>query len=184
MTLLHTDTHRSPSVRTPAVAVRLAACAPMGQRAHMDSDSPRSMVRRQVRAERERRGWSQSDLATAAGVSRGTIANLERGMHLTEGKEAKIESALGKHVGWLDDIRGGRKTEAVDFDEPSPAESTPAEPGAATWGDLRRELAWWHGRLRDTPEDYQRLLYLLDLSAQLEDSPVSTQGGTQVDAQG
>jgi transcriptional regulator with XRE-family HTH domain len=150
----------------------------------MDSDSPRSAVRRQVRAERERRGWSQSDLATAAGVSRGTIANLESGMHLTEGKEAKIESALGKPVGWLDDIRSGRTPEAVDFDEPPREEPARGGPGGATWGDLRRELAWWHGRLRDTPQDYQRLLYLLDLSAQLEDSPVSTQGGTQVDAQG
>lgn len=183
MALLHREHQRSPSVPRPAAAVRLAACSPMGHRAHMDSDSPRSTVRRQVRAERERRGWSQTDLATSAGVSRGTVANLEGGMHLTEGKEAKIETALGKPVGWLDDIRAGRTAEAVDFGDVPTEEPARGDPATATWGDLRREIKWWHERLRDTPEDYQRLLYLLDLSAQFEESPLSTQSGLQADAQ-
>lgn len=184
MTLLHTDTHRSPSVPRRSPAMRLAACSPIGQREHMDSDSPRSTVRRQVRAEREKRGWSQSDLATAAGVSRGTVANLERGVHLTEGKEAKIEAAFGKAVGWLDDIRAGRLSEAVEFSPPSEQPPARVEPTQGTAGDLRRELAYFHSRLRDNPDDFPRLLELLDLYAALADSPVSTLGGTQADAQG
>lgn len=155
----------------------------MGQREHMDSDSPRSTVRRQVRAEREKRGWSQMDLATNAGVSRGTIANLERGMHLTEGKEAKIEAALGKPVGWLDDIRAGRPSEAIEFSRSSGAPPARVEPATGTIGDLRRELAYFHRRLRDNPDDFQRLLDLLDLYAALQDRPVSTEGGAQINAQ-
>lgn len=65
--------------------------------------------------------------------------------------------------------------------EPAPER---VDPGSATWGDLRRELKWWHGRLRDTPEHYERLLYLLDLSAQLESRAASTEGGVQLDAHG
>lgn len=187
MTTLHMDTHRSPRVRKLAAPTGLSGCAPVGHRAHMDSDSPRSTVRRHVRAEREQRGWSQSDLAKAAGVSRGTIANLESGMHLTEGKEAKIETALGKPIGWLDDIRAGRVTATADFNEPTPdtpPTETRADPPPGPVRQLRVELAYFHGRLRDTPEDYTRLLDLLDLYASLADSPLSTQGGTHIDAQG
>lgn len=178
MTLLHSEHHQSLSVPRYVEVPRLAACTEVRQRDRMDSDSPRSTVRRQVRAEREQRGWSQSDLATAAGVSRGTIANLERGMHLTEGKEAKVEAALGKPVGWLDDIRAGRVTEAVVFADhgEQPAVSR-ADPETGTVGDLRRELKYFHGRFRDSPEDYGRLLDLLDLYYQLGHPANSTQGG-------
>jgi transcriptional regulator with XRE-family HTH domain len=155
----------------------------MSQRAPMEPDTARIAVRRQVRAERESRGWSQSDLARAAGVSRGTIANLERGMRLTEGKEAKIETALGKSVGWLDDLRSGRVSESVDFgDATVPARSTPVDPETGTLRDLWQELRYFHTRFRETPEDYIRLLALLDLSDRLEQRNVTTQSGVEDDA--
>lgn len=134
-----------------------------------------------MRAEREQRGWTQADLAKAAGVSRGTIANLERGMHLTEGKEAKVEAALGKPVGWLDDLRTGRVTEAVDFSPVSTPER--ADPATGTIGDLRREFAYFHRRFRDTPEDYDRVLDLLDLYHRLRLAESHTQGGLDVSAE-
>lgn len=68
-------------------------------------------VRRHVRAAREDREWSQYDLAQAARVSRGTVQNLENGLRLSEGKEAKIEKALGWKIGTLDRIRNGEEPE-------------------------------------------------------------------------
>lgn len=183
MTMLHTDTQQSPSVLKPVVPMRLADCTGMRQRAPMDSDSPRSTVRRQVRAERERRHWTQADLAVAAGVSRGTIANLEKGLHLTEGKESKVEAALGKPVGWLDDLRAGRVVaEAVDVnDHAGIAERV--DPTTGTVGDLRRELKYFHGRFRDSPEDYDRLMDLLDLYYRLGLPESTTQGGVHMSAE-
>jgi transcriptional regulator with XRE-family HTH domain len=183
MDLLHREHHRSPSVLKLAGGTRLAACAPLSQRVHMESDSPRSAVRRQVRAERERRGWTQTDLAAAAGVSRGSIANLERGTHLTEGTEARIETALGKPIGWLDELRGGRTPETVDFGEQSLQDGVPVDPATGTVGDIRREIAYFHGRFRDSPTDYERLLALVDLAVRLELGAPHTESGSEAGAQ-
>lgn len=147
----------------------------------MESDSPRSAVRRQVRAERERRGWSQTDLATAAGVSRGSVANLEGGGRLTEGKESKIESALEKPLGWLDGLRSGLTAAPAPADTREPTvddrSGVPANPVA----EYRMELDYFYDRLKDNPSDFVRLRRLLDLAVQLESD---TQSSTQLDAHG
>lgn len=142
----------------------------------MESDSPRSAVRRHVRAERERRDWTQSDLATAAGVSRGTVANLERGIRLTEGKESKIETALGKPVGWLDGLRAGH-TEIDDSDDALDATPARVDPDTGTLGDLQREMAYFRYKFRDTPEDFSRLMDLVDLFHRVMPPASSTHGG-------
>lgn len=69
--------------------------------------NPGQDVRRHVRAAREEHGWSQIGLARAARVSRGTVQNLENGLRLSEGKESRIEKALGWKIGSLDRIRNG-----------------------------------------------------------------------------
>lgn len=71
-------------------------------------------VRRHVRAAREECGWSQIGLARAARVSRGTVQNLENGLRLSEGKESKIEKALGWKIGSLDRIRNGDEPVVAD----------------------------------------------------------------------
>jgi transcriptional regulator with XRE-family HTH domain len=91
------------------------------QRAFMRT--PASRVRRYIRAERQRRGWSQADLASAAGIkSRTTIQNLENGSELREGLEAAVEEALGWKVGSIDALREGgepiRLRQASNSDEP------------------------------------------------------------------
>lgn len=141
----------------------------------MESDSPRSAVRRHVRAERERRDWTQSDLATAAGVSRGTVANLERGIRLTEGKESKIETALGKPVGWLDSLRAGHAE--IDNSDDAPEAAPRVDPDTGTLGDLQRELAYFRYKFRDTPEDFSRLMDLVDLFHRVMPPASSTEGG-------
>ncbi|MGB3443832.1 MAG: helix-turn-helix transcriptional regulator [Actinophytocola sp.] len=144
---------------------------------------PSQDVRRQVKAARGERDWTQKQLAQVARVSRGSVQNLENGIRLDQTTEAKIEGALGKPTGWLDSIRSGRVED--DAAPTRTAMEMPArvDPARATPGDLRRELAWWSRRL-NSREDFERLNYLLDLSAALEDSPLSTQGGLQSDAQG
>lgn len=89
-------------------------------------------VRRHVRAERELRGWNQIELAREAGVSRGTVQRLEDGVHLSEGKESKIEAALGWEVGSLDSIRADGK--------PIPADSGAGKP----LGQWLPDEAWEH----------------------------------------
>ncbi|MBB3666386.1 MULTISPECIES: helix-turn-helix domain-containing protein [Prauserella salsuginis group] len=73
-------------------------------------------VRRYVRAAREEHDWSQIGLAKAARVSRGTVQNLENGLRLSEGKESRIEKALGWKLGSLDRIRNGGEPEYVNDD--------------------------------------------------------------------
>lgn len=116
---------------------------------------------------------TQAGLAQAAAVATTLVGRAERGQAVSD----TTLKALARTLQIPDETITPHLTE-------TPTPTARVDPGSATWGDLRRELAWWHGRLRDSPEDYQRLLYLLELSAQLEDSPVSTQGGAQVDAQG
>jgi transcriptional regulator with XRE-family HTH domain len=80
-------------------------------------------LRKYIRAEREKRGWTQGDLADAAGVARNTVAHLERGGLLREGKEAAIEEALNWTLGSIDAIRNDqeptprRQPQATDPEE-------------------------------------------------------------------
>lgn len=141
----------------------------------------------------ERRGelaltWQQ--VAEEAGVSTETLYRIADGRQMRTTTKKGVERALRWQRGSVDRILAGGKPVPLP-DEASPstddvgvASRAPArvDPGSATWGDLRREIAWWHYRLRDTPEDYERLLYLLDLSGMFEGRPVSTQGGAQGDA--
>ncbi|MGW3986931.1 helix-turn-helix transcriptional regulator [Streptomyces sp. NPDC004830] len=48
-----------------------------------------------IRVARKRRGWSQTDLAERAGVSRPTIARIEANRDVTTTTVAKITQALG-----------------------------------------------------------------------------------------
>lgn len=49
----------------------------------------------QIRAARASRGWSQSVLADAAGVSRPSVARIEVGEDVSTGTLSKIVEALG-----------------------------------------------------------------------------------------
>lgn len=48
-----------------------------------------------MRAERRRRGWTQDQLKDASGVSRPTIARIERGYNVSTATVAKVADALG-----------------------------------------------------------------------------------------
>lgn len=52
-------------------------------------------VAERVREARRARGWSQSELATKAGVSRPTVARIEGGQHVLMGTLEKVTEALG-----------------------------------------------------------------------------------------
>lgn len=55
---------------------------------------------RMVRDARSSRGWSQTELAEHAGVSRPTIARIEAGRDVTTSTLAKVAGALGLKIGF------------------------------------------------------------------------------------
>lgn len=128
-----------------------------------------------VRAARKGRGWTQATLAKTANVATTLVGRMERGQVVSD----TTLKAVARALALPDSVIAPHLTDL----RPAPAPER-VEPAAATWGDLRRELQWWHGRLRESPEDYERLLYLLDLSAQVEGQARSTQSGVQLDAHG
>jgi phage repressor protein C with HTH and peptisase S24 domain len=54
-----------------------------------------------VKYAREQRGWTQSQLAVAAGLSQGTIGNIESGARQARGSLPQIAEALGVEHKWL-----------------------------------------------------------------------------------
>lgn len=52
-------------------------------------------------AARERKEWTQSQLAVAADVSQGTIGNIESGLRQSKGSLPQIAEALGVSHKWL-----------------------------------------------------------------------------------
>lgn len=128
-----------------------------------------------VRAARKGRGWTQAALAKTANVATTLVGRMERGQ-VVSGTTLK---AVARALDLPDSVIAPHLTEQRQEAAPERV-----DPAAAGWGDLRRELQWWHGRLRESPQDYERLLYLLELSAQLEGRAASTQSGVQLDAHG
>lgn len=49
----------------------------------------------QIRAARERKGWTQAQLATAVGVGQRTVGNWERGETVPQNRAAMIADVLG-----------------------------------------------------------------------------------------
>ena len=50
---------------------------------------------RQIRAARERMGWTQADLAAAVGVGMRTVGNWERGDTVPKNRMAKLQHLFG-----------------------------------------------------------------------------------------
>lgn len=63
-------------------------------------------VAERLRHARLQRGWTQNHLATAAGVSQGTIGNIESGARQSRGSLPQIAEALGISHKWLADGLG------------------------------------------------------------------------------
>lgn len=58
-----------------------------------------------IKSARELLGWKQEDLATRAGLSRVTVAKLERGISLPEDTVWRIQRAL--ELGGIEFLNGG-----------------------------------------------------------------------------
>jgi transcriptional regulator with XRE-family HTH domain len=55
---------------------------------------------------RNEKGWTQADLSVRAGVSTGTIGNIESDARLAKGSIPQIAKALGVNYDWLQDGTG------------------------------------------------------------------------------
>jgi transcriptional regulator with XRE-family HTH domain len=68
-----------------------------------------------LRRLRRLRGWTQGELAEAAGVGRATITRLERGLREPRpGTMARIARALGVEIRQIDEFREDRPQEPQD----------------------------------------------------------------------
>lgn len=64
--------------------------------------NPARGVGQDIRVARRALGWSQTELANRAQVSRPTIARVETGVNVSTGTLEKVAKALGKHLSILD----------------------------------------------------------------------------------
>jgi transcriptional regulator with XRE-family HTH domain len=62
---------------------------------------PVKTLAQRVKYAREQRGWTQSQLAVASGLSQGTIGNIESGARQARGSLPQIAEALGVEHKWL-----------------------------------------------------------------------------------
>ena len=60
--------------------------------------NPARGVGRDIRVARRALGWSQTELANRAQVSRPTIARVETGVNISTGMLEKVAKALGKRL--------------------------------------------------------------------------------------
>lgn len=64
--------------------------------------NPAHGVGQDIRVARRTLGWSQTELANRAQVSRPTIARVETGVNISTGTLEKVAKALGKRLRILD----------------------------------------------------------------------------------
>jgi transcriptional regulator with XRE-family HTH domain len=60
-----------------------------------------STVAERLKAARLHRKWSQADLATASGLSQGTVGNIEAGIRQSPGSQPRLAEALDVSLAWL-----------------------------------------------------------------------------------
>lgn len=126
-----------------------------------------------VRSARKQRKWTQADLARHANVATTLVGRVERGHPVSD----TTLRAIARTLDLPDTAIAPHLTE-----QPAPS-SRPVDPATGTVGDLQRELEYFHRRFRETPDDFDRLMDLLRLYAQLHTiSADSTQGGLRKDA--
>lgn len=155
----------------------------------------RSALDQLMNDSRQRLHVRWAEVARRANMTVQNLGRIRRGTISISWEAAQgIEAALQWERGSVEAVlNGGTPTllpvQASD-NQPAPAERpvsntpSPIDPRTGTVGDLRRGLAYFHMRFKDTPEDYERLLALLDLAVHLELGATNTQSSTQTEAHG
>lgn len=89
-------------------------------------DDPTPLIARRIRLERDARGWSQGQLAEAAGIAKATVSKVERGeMSPTATLLVRLASAFGLTLAGLlvraesGDIRVSRQAEQPVWTDPA-----------------------------------------------------------------
>lgn len=128
-----------------------------------------------IRSARKQRQWTQADLAQHANVATTLVGKVERGHPVSDTTLRAIARTLDLPDSAI----------APHLTEQSVPSDRRADPATGTVGDLQRELEYFHRRFRSTPDDFDRLMDLLRLYAQLHTiSADSTQSSARKDAQG
>ena len=85
-------------------------------------------IAERLKAAREEAGLTQEDVATAAGVAQGTVANIESGIRKNPRELLAIAKAVNVHPEWLKSGRGPRELVVpLDINQGIDAESAPIE---------------------------------------------------------
>ena len=106
-------------------------------------------IAERLKQAREAAGMTQPALAEKAGVSQGTIGNIESGLRKRPRELLSIAAALGVNPSWLDTGKGRMRMSVVATEEGSSdmvdaSEKLPLIPGAASGNTFRRApvIAW------------------------------------------
>lgn len=151
---------------------------------------------------REAQRLSWADIARAMGMTEENLLRIRKGqIGISRKAERGIEDALrwvrgsvaaavergAKPVAQVTDGHSRPHTLRIGetpTTDPRPGKAPPAiDPAKGTLGDIQREISYFRYRFRDTPEDFTRLMDLLDLFHRLMPPESSTDGGSEVDAQ-
>lgn len=89
-------------------------------------------IAERLKAARDRKEWSQGQLASAAGLSQSTIGNIEAGVRQGKGSLPQIAEALGVRHKWLADGKG----EMLDTGTTQASNLTPEAQSLAELFDL------------------------------------------------
>lgn len=136
------------------------------------------------------RTWNQ--VADRAGMTSENLRKIRRGeISISENAADGIEDALQWERGAVDAAaQNGVEPRpralktvkvAAHLVEQAPSETSPADAGTAL-GEIQRELAYFRYKFRDAPEDFARLMDLIDLYHRVMPPKPSTHGGLEVDA--
>jgi len=81
-------------------------------------------------AARKKKGWTQGQLAKSAGVSQGTVGNIESGVRMSHGSLPRLAEALEVPHNWLrDGGEGGipaNPSKSIDLDQTNPTNAVQA----------------------------------------------------------
>jgi transcriptional regulator with XRE-family HTH domain len=121
-----------------------------------------SSIAQRLLEAREKRDLSQAQVALLAGVSQGTIGNIEAGIRKSKGSLHSIAKALGVNLEWLMNGEGEMLASEHEIRIERPSEETPLSVSAIELGRML-DLIPVHDRLKRAKAYHAASAAILDI---------------------